>query len=249
MTRSPHHHRRRAARGGFTLLELIVASAIAATIALTVYTAMAAAFKARNSANRQMIGPRQAAVALDIIEQDLQSATRAGGTLYGAFYGYALGSPGAETDSLSFITLGRDDAMTRVATNVEDPLADGPRRVEIALRADATGAPVIMRRVQRNLLTQTTITTEDETIAAHVRALSIRYFDGSGWSEEWDSSQRTDSAIPQAVQITIELATHAATVDPSALQGVPPVYRATRIVPLAVAAPPSDSTSLTGGGQ
>ena len=233
------------AADGFTLIELMLAAAIAAMLSLAIYASLSTAFKARATANMQTSAMRRAAIALDLLEADLQSVTAADGTLNGPFIGYALGSTGSEADSVSFCCLNRDATTPTggLATNViDDPLAEGARKVTLSLRTDGLPTPSLVRSVQRNLLA-TTVTTQDEVLADDIKALSIRYYDGSEWTEEWDSTLRADNSVPIAVQITIELrerGPRASSTDPQ--QG----YRATRIFPLACSKIVASTSGLGG---
>ena len=184
-------------RSGFTLLELVLSMSIAAMMALALYSAMYAGFKARTSAQMQMRDIRSATVALDLIEQDLQSILPPGGTLAGPMVGYAMGSPGREANSLDFYCLGRDRGANDVFSN-------GFRRVQFVLRTDGT-SPVLVRKVTRNLLAPVVAEPVEEILATDVVAFSVRFFDGTTWQDEWDSTLQSD-ALPTAIEVTIRKA-------------------------------------------
>jgi type II secretion system protein J len=223
---------RRAPRRGFTLLELSLAAAIVAMIGLTLYASMAIGFRARGSAYNQVRAMREAAIVLDVVQQDLQSIPPPGGTLSGTFIGYAMGTSGAEADSLEFHTIGRD------ADAPETPVGEGIRRIELLLRTDVD-PPVLVRRVQRNLLAPTEEEPPEEILARGVRAFSVRYYDGYGWAEEWDSTLQ-DDALPQAVELTIEL-------DQPRPNDPEKRYRVTQVIPLPCAPPLDTGTEAIGG--
>jgi general secretion pathway protein J len=186
---------------GFTLIELLLALSIAAVLALVAYQALASSFRARDVIADQVELARESAVLLDLIERDFASVTTPASsssavtTLNGPFVGYALsaGSAGAEAHSVSFCTLQRDPATQRV----------GVHRIELILNSTG-GQSSLVRRVQRNLLANTPAQPEEETLSQRVRALTVRYYDGNGWVETWDSSQLEDR-LPVAVSVTIEL--------------------------------------------
>jgi hypothetical protein len=197
-----------------------------AMLGLTLYAAMAIGFRARGSAQHQVRAMREAAIAMDVAQQDLQSVVRATGVLRGPFVGYAMGTAGAAADSVEFHALGRD------ADAADNPLGDGVRRIELVLRTDVT-PPVLVRRVTRNLLAPTEPEPDEEVLARGVRSFSVRYFDGYGWSEEWDSTL-VENAIPQAVELTLELDL------PHPMDAERP-YKVTQVVPMPCA-PPVDTT-------
>ena len=199
------------------MLELLLASAMVTMIGLTLYAAMGIGFRARGSAANQVSAMREAAVAMELVQQDLQSVVKPGGVLAGSFVGYAMGSADVKADSLEFHALGRD------AGDIDSPLADGVRRVELALRTDVS-PPVLVRHVERNLLALAQQEPEDEILARNVRSFGVRYYDGYSWLTEWDSSLQSH-ALPLAVELTIELN------EPRPNDATKP-YRLTQIVPL-----------------
>ncbi len=221
---------------GFTLLELLLSMAIAAMMALALYSAMYSGFKARTSAQVQMRDIRAAAVALDLIEQDLQSILPPTGTLAGPMVGYAMGTPGREADSIDFYCIGRDRGAV-------DPFSEGFRRVQLVLRTDGV-QPVLVRRVTRNLLAPVAAQPTDEVLATDLIGFSVRFFDGSLWHDEWDSTLQSD-ALPVAIEVTIR---KTADRDVNAQ-----AYSVTRLVRLPCAIPldevteESTDTTVTGG--
>ncbi len=220
----------------FTLLELILTLSLIAMLSLSMYGALNAAFKARASGMRQMAGIGPATIAMDFIEQDLQSVLAPQGTLAGPFVGYAMGSPGREGDSLDFYSIGRDFGAN------DSPLAEGFRRVQLGIKADAQ-TNLLVRRVTRNVLAQSVPEPDEEVIAKDILALSITYYDGTSWYEEWDSTLQED-AMPLAVQITVRVA------DP-APQQPDRTYALTRLISLpcgGASTTDTASTSTPGGG-
>lgn len=188
MRRSLRHH-------GFTLLEVLLATAISALIGVVLYSGMSIGFRARTTADNQTRAVQQAGVVLELIRQDLQSVVVPRGQLAGPFIGHAMGTSGSEADSLQFHTLGRDAD--------DGPFSDGIRRVQFVLRTDVS-PPVLVRRVERNLLSVNPRPATEEVLARDVQAFAVRYYNGFTWSQEWDSSVR-DDRLPLAVEVTIEL--------------------------------------------
>ncbi|MBC8108092.1 MAG: prepilin-type N-terminal cleavage/methylation domain-containing protein [Anaerolineae bacterium] len=219
---------------GFTLLELILATAAAAVIAFSLYSAMSTGFRARTIAQLQSADLRTATIALDLIEQDLQSVLPPTGTLAGSFIGFAAGSPGAEADTLELHTIGRD-------ANTELPLSEGFRRVLLTARNDGLST-ILVRQVTRNLLTDAPPQPEEEILAANVVGFSIRYYDSdtATWAEEWDSTQ-LENAMPTAVSVTVRVRRADA-------NAADPVYALTRLIPLACGGPAATATTTTPAG-
>ena len=220
--------RARTTRRGFTLLELTVAVAMLAVVALSLYAAMTVAFRARRSALAQINGVAAAGIALDVIAQDLQNAVppsplnaaNEGGLSYfaGPMLGTEQAGPTGPAADLDFFALGRD------ANGLADPLSDGVRRVQLLLDTSET-PPRLVRRVQRNVLSDGALDVQDEPLLGGVRAFGLRYYDGSAWQQTWDSTN-AGNVLPLAIEITLELDTPSPT-RPDLF------YRLTQVVPLA----------------
>jgi general secretion pathway protein J len=222
MTRGPR---------GFTLLELIVALAMAAVVALTLYTGMNAAFRARTSATNQLTAPRQAAIAMDLLERDLQSIPRPNGTLAQPFAGYGEGPLGSESAYVIFSGFSGDFPSNPPAT-------EGMRQIEFKLHTDVT-PHVLVRTVQRNLLAEQVNAPEEEVLARGVKSFLIRYYDGSTWVDRWDSTT-VDNQLPLAMELNIEL-------DAPSPTDQRKTYRATRIVTLPCGVAATSSSTSSGG--
>lgn len=217
---------RRSQSRGFTLLEVMLAAAIIATIAAALYASLGVAYRARAAAQRQIESMREAHLTMQIITRDFDSILPARAvpedgvltTLAGPFYGFATGvGIGASGAHLEYYMLGRDPRLAGT------PLADGVHRVELLLRTDG-GQPVLVRRVESNLLTDVQSDPYEEILASNVRSFVARYYDGYNWLDEWDSTLQGD-VLPQAVELTVEFDL------PSPRDPAQP-YRAVRIIPL-----------------
>lgn len=200
---------------GFTLLELLVATGMMAMLALSLYLSLGIAFRARETARAQTLEPRLATSALDVLERDFQSLPPPTGILAGPFIGYGVGIPGQESDALVFHALSGPDA------NDSTPLAEGIRRIELRVRTDQS-PPALVRLEQRNLLATAPPPPTAEVLIRGMKAFSLRYFDGTGWRDEWDSTL-LGNMLPLAIEISIEL---------PAKENATRGYRVSRIVPV-----------------
>lgn len=231
ITTSPLVSRR--GQRGFTLLELILAAAISAALAVALYTSMSVAFRARTSAVSQTQALREASIVMDILQQDLQSVLPPKGALAGPFFAQALGSVGAESATLEFYTLGRDESRPD-----DDPFAEGMRRVEIGLTNNGQ-TTMLVRRVQPNILAQVEREPEEEVLATNVRAFAARFYDGYGWTTEWDSENQ-GNVLPLAVELTLRFDL------PAPLDSTRP-YEITQIIPMSCGEEESTETEVSGG--
>jgi prepilin-type N-terminal cleavage/methylation domain-containing protein len=203
-------------RRGFTLLELLLATTAAATIALALYGSFASAFRARKTMDTQLTLMRETAISLDLLEQDFQSLLRPNNILSGPFIGYAMGTTGAEADSVQFYAIDRD-------ATTDEPMSEGIKQITLLLRSEGAST-YLARQVTRNLLSTTTRTATEEILSRRVIAFSVRYYDGSSWYDEWDSTLH-DNTLPLAVEINITVKMSDTTTAES--------YQMSRIVPLA----------------
>ncbi len=196
----PASHHRSSARRGFTLLELAVGLVMVAVVGVSLATAMSIAFRARSSAREQTNVVREAMIAMDVVQQEIASALppKAESLLAGPFMGYSAGTFESSADTLEFYSLARDAGAPD-----DDPLSDGPRWIELSLSSDGERG-VLVRRMRRNLLATVLDDPVEEALLAGVRAFGLRYFDGTQWYEEWDSTSYNNS-LPLAVEVTLEL--------------------------------------------
>jgi len=223
------------ARGGFTLLELIVALAMVAILATGLYASLRIAFRAQSSTERALEPSRTAELALGFISADLRNALPPGGVLAGSFIGTnGTGDQGQDADDVTFY--GAGDAPEHVSGNGEI------KSLELTVvTPDGGGAPQLVRRVTSNLLSQIVVDPDEQVICRDVAGFNLRYFDGTQWLDDWDSSQQ-ENAIPAAVEVTLELNR------PGAEDGqTPRTLRYVRVIRLSCSTASSD-TGLTVGG-
>jgi hypothetical protein len=76
--------------------------------------------------------------------------------------------------------------------------------IDLLVTQTQSGGNVLVRRVTTNLLSPSTPTYYDEVVCRGVRSFNLRYFDGSAWQDEWDSTLQ-DNNSPTAVEVTLEL--------------------------------------------
>src|SRR5690606_27422871 len=154
------------------------------------------------AAQRQVDAMREAHLTMQIITRDFDSILPARAipedgvltTLAGPFYGFSTGVRiGASGAHLEYYMLGRDPRLAGT------PLADGVNRVELLLQADGV-EPVLVRRIESNLLADVQSEPYEELLASNVRSFAARYYDGYNWLDEWDSTLQGD-VLPRAVEL------------------------------------------------
>jgi hypothetical protein len=211
--------RRPARRSAFTILEVLISLVVVSTVALSLYSSLRIAFKARRSA-LAAIEPIQAAeAAMACLERDLESALPPTGLLAGDFLGEdATGENGLESDILGFHTcsgvsdieypdssLDDEFVLSLLGNNVPRQTGGDIQQVEYMLVRDEEGTDfVLVRNVTKNLLAQTTPEPMEQVLCRNVLSFNVSYLDGTELLESWDSTQQED-AVPVAVEVTLEV--------------------------------------------
>ena len=62
----------------------------------------------------------------------------------------------------------------------------------------------LVRAVTRNLLPVQEATIDEQILLAGVDAVSVMFYDGSGWTDQWDSE--ATSTLPTAIKFSLTLA-------------------------------------------
>ena len=92
---------RRREKHAFTLLEMLVATAMTAVLAGSLYATLHVAFRARRSASEAIEPVRKVELALELARADIQSAVVPRGVLAGSFLGEnGTDASGRDCDSL-----------------------------------------------------------------------------------------------------------------------------------------------------
>jgi type II secretion system protein J len=183
---------------GFTLLELLVATAMMAVLAGSLYATLQTAFKARRTAYAAVADIRAAELAVELVRTDLTSAVGPRGILAGGFLGEdAIDRSGQPMDALM---------LHCTAGGAEDTSGAGDvRMIELECSPDESGQGMtLVRRVTRYLLATLVAEPPEEVLCRNVRSLDLKYFNGTDWQDAWDSADQGDN-LPLAVKVTLEL--------------------------------------------
>ena len=218
--------RARHRRSGVTLLEVILAMMLACLLSVAMYKNFFVAYNARKTAMTASDPIRAVSIAADLVRRDLESVPPPTGILAGPFQGtHQAGPNGSDNDTVTFYSIAADPSASLPQNAVNDnPLTDGIRKIELGVRTDLQ-PPALVRHVTRNLMSSQEAKVEEEILARDVRGLSLRYFDGTNWQEDWDSTVVGD-VLPVAVAITVELN------DPDHPAPMPSQRKTTRVIAL-----------------
>ena len=211
-------HRIHRAERGFTLVELVLASAIAALIMVAIYGVFQHAIKMRDSDTDRIRDSRTRIRAASIIRNDLRNALVSGGLFASIVQGDSAGTD-AMTDSgfpgyLKFTTTtGKDTA---------DDLYGDVQQVEYYVVKDKTSLSAttgnLVRAVTRDLLDTPTPQPEEQQILSGVQSFQVSFYDGANWQTSWafnsadatSGSSSTPETLPQAIRVDIQQDTSAA---------------------------------------
>jgi type II secretory pathway component PulJ len=190
----------------FTLIELVVALGMVAILAGSLFVSMKLAFGAKASAEKAIEPSRTAELAMEFVRNDLENAlaphdpstyTSPFQYLTGTFEGTDNTASGVDAADLTFYTTA--DMKDHLTANGEI------KEVELTLEVP-TGSTqrCLVRKCSRNLLSETTVTPDEEILCRNVTGFTVRYFDGSNWDTSWDSTAE-DNTLPAAVEVTMTL--------------------------------------------
>ena len=215
-----------AAAFGFTLLELLIATAVFALVLIAVNTVFNTALTLRRATTEAVDGIIPITHAVAVMKRDLRSIVppSAGGT--GVFLGQFVGGQQSALEGLDvrdlqpvavyldFFSSGGvpDDSSMytdpQKAGNTEPlPWAD-IQRIDYYLRQpifSKNKGSELVRTVRRNLLApvETPEIAVEESILDGVQELNFGYFDGTNWLSDWNSTNAI-VPLPRAIMVTIE---------------------------------------------
>ena len=199
---------RRLGEGGFTLLELLLATAVGAIVLLVINATFFAALRLHNTTHEKIDNDLVVQRALGIVRKDLA------GIMLPA-------NPQATTNKLSgqltsdpISTNSMDGMGERITPDITTssgqidgwtPFAE-VQMVSYYLAPAVDGGPTkdLVRVVTRNLLPATDPTTDNQRLLPGVISATISYFDGQYWADTWDST--TTSTLPTAIKFSLVLA-------------------------------------------
>ncbi|MDE3066140.1 MAG: type II secretion system protein GspJ [Verrucomicrobiota bacterium] len=198
----------------FTLLELILAVAVAAIVLAAVSAAFFTALHLQESTQDAVDAATPVDQALAVLRRDLECAvTPTNGTdkiLSGDFRVGNLTSQGISRP----VAIEMFTATGALSSDPSRPWGDIQRvTYELQTPSDRTAQGLdLVRSVTRNLLSTATPDVEDQWLLGGVQSIQFSCFDGTQWLDTWDTSDPTSSEtnLPTAVRVEIQLAGNSA---------------------------------------
>jgi len=223
---------------GFTLLEILIATAVSAIVLVAIQTVFYGALRLRNTTTEHIENDLTLQRTLGLVRRDLAGLMLPGGTLSGAL----------QTDPSS--TLAQDTAGERISPDfyTDSGKIDGWTPYSevqmvtyyLAAATDGSNSKTLVRSVTRNLLPAQDATPDDQLLLPGVTSADFLFYDGTEWTDTWDST--VTSTLPTAVKFRVQLAAQSANASPIEL--VVPVF-----VTTATSATAATTSSTTGGTQ
>lgn len=201
MTPRSFHDLSRRRRGGFTLLELIIATAVGAVVLVVIQTTFFGALRLHNTTHARIAEDQALQRAVGIIRRDLAGAVLPGGTNGMAKDLSTSGQSLSLADNLGeritpdiYTSSGRIDGWT--------PFAD-LQAVSYFLAPGEGGGRGrnLIRAVTRNLLPVQEAQPEGQVILGDIESAAISFYDGNGWIESWESAE--SQTLPVAFRFTL----------------------------------------------
>lgn len=191
------------AASGFTLLELLIATAVGAIILLVIQTTFFGAMRLYNTTHARTDESLTVERALAIVRRDFAGVMLPGGPISGTFQTTSFSSAVGENfgDRVGpdlFTTSGRIDGWSQFSEAQKvayylAPAADGRQ-----------GVKDLTRVVQRNLLPVQDEAGEPQVLLAGVTEAIMEFYDGAGWTDSWDSD--STESVPTAIKLRVTLA-------------------------------------------
>lgn len=204
----------------FTLIEILIATAIFSTILVAMNTVFHGALRLRKTTSSIVERAIPINHALSVIKRDLRSTFASGGVFGGSMKGgYQSGSFGPESSlpgsSISFLefhttTGASDDSRVFNVQNDFERFSE-VQRIAYSLREPVYSTNLagmeLVRSITRNLLAVNEFQEPpvELPLLDGVENLEFFFYDGELWQESWDSAVDTNSVL-KAVKVYIEFA-------------------------------------------
>jgi type II secretion system protein J len=186
-------------RVGFTLIEVLVATAIMTVLIGSLYAVFRGVLKLRQKTFEAVEAELPKSFITTIMKRDIVDMAAPVGILAGPVLGEKDETKGSRDDRLEFFT-------SSGVVNKDDPWGDVQKvayyLVEPETSDDSKGYDLV-RAVTRNLLAAVVEEPEEQRLLSGVRSLEFAYFDGQYWQDSWDSTT-VQNKPPSAVKVQID---------------------------------------------
>lgn len=191
MTRSPVR------RGGFTLLEILLALSLLSILFLLLLSAFTGAVKVRETLSSRSRDFRQIRLVLDRVGTDLMGA-------------FATSAREESALSLREDQLSGMPAATLTFTAFQLPDGDNAHppaeivKIRYFPRIGADGVTLELHREQSDLpFIVNKIPLRESPVAERLRGFRIELYDGTTWLKEWPAGGGTNTSLPKKAAVTL----------------------------------------------
>jgi prepilin-type N-terminal cleavage/methylation domain-containing protein len=184
-------------RGGFTLLEILLALSVLSVLLLLLGSAFTGAARVRETLSSRSRGFREIRLVLDRVGTDLMGA-------------FASSTREESTLSLREDQLSGMPAATLTFTAFQLP--DGDRshppaeivKIRYFPRIGADGVTLELHREQSDLpFIGNKISSRESAVAEGLRGFRIELYDGTTWVKEWPSGGGSKTTLPKKAAVTL----------------------------------------------
>jgi prepilin-type N-terminal cleavage/methylation domain-containing protein len=207
-------------RRAFTLIEVLLATAIFSIVLVAINVVFFAALHLRQRTTAAIEDSLPLNQALAILRKDLQNTVPPSGMISGQFrYGVTGASiagtgtsganPGLSTQGTGTSSLAQSGGLDFFAsTGVISDSEPWPDIQEVnyqlaePLDRDKALGKDLVRSVNRNSLAYSTQTPDTRRLVGNIEKLEFFFYDGAQWRDIWDTSGG-DTSLPQAVRVRI----------------------------------------------
>jgi general secretion pathway protein J len=183
-------HPPQASERGFTLVEVLLATALVAVIAAMVFGSLHLSTVAIDGARSAAAREQVLRSTLRIMAEELTASVS---NPIGPWVGLNATQEGQPADTMAFLTLGQFRGV------------ESSQETEIVRIVYAREGDRLLRFIRRNLYGLTDDSLDQFELAKRVKGFNVRYYDSRAnvWSDEWDGRAR--NTPPSAVLIELTL--------------------------------------------
>lgn len=234
---------------GFTLIEVIISISVAAIVLLVINATFFSALRLHDATHARIDEDLAQRRALGLIRRDLEglvlppSATSTTTTLAGQFQTNVAGTTSLDGTNAERVSPDLTTSCGRIdGWNAFSDL----QRVAYFVTPEPNGENTksLVRVVTRNLLpVDSEPQDESQTLLTGLTDATMTYFDGTDWTDSWDSTET--STLPTAIKFSITLAPRGTTTsgaNPMPIELIVPVLVATRTTAQQTAAAAATTT-------
>jgi|GEM_PF-697421 prepilin-type N-terminal cleavage/methylation domain-containing protein len=220
---------RRGGRGGYTLLEFLVAMVMMAILAPGINMALRTAITGMERAEAQAARGQQVRAAFDVLDRDIRYAflptspaaaqatepsptTQTTQETASWFVGTDDSNGGYDADGLELITNSGGVTYNEMVANLDVEQLPAPPstalQVAYSLEQSQTGDTYDLVRRWRSPPSPTgdrEDLTQEEVVVSGVSGFNLEYYDPNQemWTDSWDTTVDTEAGLPTAVRITL----------------------------------------------